>query len=323
MVFTPSAWIGYKERFSHPEFRVNKQVYNFLLYSLRLGTNSIGVLAMAYFQSTEVLYFTTGLTQTQLVRLTPESVKSVVAYSDPQSRIRYYHRLLRKDPSERYLFYRNRENSISVFEELGAEKTPSLLAEVNGMQGDIITDFIGYNNYHIACISSTGFLIPVSFRNGILLRLPTPKLDLDRNESLVTCQVCQKEDYLFASSMVHYQDAPRQGRVFIFKIDKEDGVMTFFSCVNFKNMEFARFPNSFIKEMCLDSYLDNQPVLTAFPHAGGSELMVFVMKRDGKLTHLKTIKDYHSRSIICSEVYSGRIWTLDGNGVLFNHSLRH
>ena len=69
--------------------------------------------------------------------------------------------------------------------------------------------------------------------------------------------------------------------------------------------------------MNADGYLNDWPVLVAFPHAGGSEMITFIC-REKKLDHLKTINDYHTRSILSLEMVGNKIWTLDGNGVIFS-----
>lgn len=276
----------------------------------------MGVLSIAMFKSTNLLFFTNGLEKIELRVLDMNDNKlSLISKSLYNLKAKYYERLMRKDIQENYLFFRNSPTSVQIFQIY--QRRSTLLAKFDKIESDKIVDYSGYKTDYLATLSNDGTIACCSFKNGVILRLPLLKEKMEEKECFITCSICLKQIYFFASTMISCENSLKQGRILIYKINQRNGVLNKEFVLDLKHENFSQYPNSFIKEMSIYGYIKDWPILVAFPHAGGSEMITFIYY-ENKLEHVKTISDYHTRSVISSENLNGKIWTLDGNGIIFS-----
>lgn len=294
----------------------------------------MGVLSISHYKNIDHIFFTNGLERIELRGLhTKEKIIEnskifLITKSLYNLKSKYYERLFKKDQNERYIFFRNSPTSIQIFEikALLKEVKIELLTKFDKLDVQKIVDFTGYNQDYLCTLSKNGAINSCNFRNGVILKLPEIKENLEESEEMITCSIPQEGDFLFVSSLFKENDSiMKQSRIFVYKINKRNGLIVnqFFN-IDLKNEKFSLNPNSFIKEISVFNFNSNNnnscKILVCFPHAGGSELLALVYY-GGKMEIVKVVKEYHTRSVISLDEFGGRIWTLDGNGVICSASM--
>ena len=153
------------------------------------------------------------------------------------------------------------------------------------------------------------------------LKISAQKIELFSEEKLVSCAACNNQPLVLVSSMMRGQ---KQARIFVFQKDQNSKKLSISSTLDLRNEAFSNVSNSFIKEMSISGSLEQGKCsILAFTHAGGFELLGFELKQKSSsnqliLTRNGTIEGYHTRSVLNSEIFDQKFWSVDGNGCLFS-----
>lgn len=291
-----------------------------------LGTDGLGILNILYFPEYDTLYFTSGLEQHIVLKLDPRDKIYKVETQYPEFQKKYYEKIIGK--FEEYLFFRNRNKNIQVFDKIG-EGGPMFIGDFTIEVGEQIVDFAGYRVNHqtfIAALLSDGWVsicrynteyhIPQSMLNSRILLMPSLKLNLSPGEKLISCAVSDDQTILVVSSLFECEDAPRCFRMFVFEINPNSGILRFIFVQDLSKESFCNYPNSFLQYLNIvstpEAYVKK---IVAFPHAGGSERIdMFLDLSQGDIKVVNSIPEYHTRSILGAAQNGQELWSIDGNG---------
>ena len=310
-----------------------------------LDTENLGILSLEFIKDTKTLFFTNGIKKTELCSITfnknlegLEGPKRVSRCIREANEAKYYHRILKKakyeknENSKNLLFYRSGPKNIQfICSKNNNTESYGVIGSFEASSGTQIVDFANFSKNHLVAISEDGWLSFCNYSPILAqkaskegeknLKISAQKIELFSEEKLVSCAACNNQPLVLVSSMMRGQ---KQARIFVFQKDQNSKKLSISSTLDLRNEAFSNVSNSFIKEMSISGSLEQGKCsILAFTHAGGFELLGFELKQKSSsnqliLTRNGTIEGYHTRSVLNSEIFDQKFWSVDGNGCLFS-----